>query len=393
MSDRLSELELLLQSCLDLVQSGDVSIEEALARYPEAADELRPRLEAALWLAASRSRLEPRPGFVNASRQRLVSRLQQEQAARALPVSQQVGGWIRQVWSQIVPASAPARRRFALQVAVVLVLLVTTFTGGTGVAFAAQDALPGDQLYPVKTALEGVELFITPGLAGDIRLHVEFSSRRISEIQGLFLESRYELIGATVTRFENHIVRAVTLLDRLAQRNAAQASELAVVLQSALASHVASLEVLAVLIPAQAKSEIARAVEVSRIGASSVQGVLDTIGVLPSGSATQGSSQVDFILTPTPTGTATATATSTPTWTPTLTPTGTSTLTPSPTLLPYSTPVPTATQRPASTPPPTERPTDQPTDQPTEQPTEEEPGRTPKPTKTDRPLPSPTRRP
>jgi len=55
MSDRLNELELVLQSCLELVQSGDVSIEEALARYPEAADELRPRLEAALWLAGKKA--------------------------------------------------------------------------------------------------------------------------------------------------------------------------------------------------------------------------------------------------------------------------------------------------------------------------------------------------
>src|SRR3990172_4721378 len=270
MSDRLNELELVLQSCLELVQSGDVSIEDALARYPEAAGELRPRLEAALWLAARRSDLEPRPGVVSASRQRLVYRLQQEQAASALPVSQQVIGWLKHIWSQIVPSGAPARRRFALQIALGFVLLLTMFTGGTGVAFAAQDALPGDQLYPLKTTLEGVELFFSPGMAGDIRLHIEFSARRIVEIQGLFLEGRYEFIGATVNRFENHIVRAVTLLDQLSRRNAAQASELAVVFQSALVSHVASLQVLAELIPTQLKSEITRAVTVAQGGSSSV---------------------------------------------------------------------------------------------------------------------------
>ena len=389
----IDELERMLQTCLELVQSGDASIDEALARYPQAAEELRPRLEAALWLSASRRLLDPSPGFVPASRQRLVARLQQEQAAQAQPLSHVLAAGFKQIWSLLIPASGPARRRFAFQMALVLVLLATMLTGGAGVAYAAQDAIPGDQLYPLKTSLEGAELFFTPGLAGDIHLHIDFSSRRMIEIQGLVLESRYGFIPETVARYSNHITRAVALLDRLAQRNAARASELAIELHNTLTSHAASLQILTALIPESIKAEINKAVVVAQVGTTSVQEVLVTIGVpldtaTPAGSLAEIPTLTDTAFSsPTATlfgsPTSTASSTTTPTWTPT----GTLSITPTATLAGLTLAVPTATPR-LNQPDPTDTP--QPSDTPV--PTDP-PEATLRPTKTPKPLPSPTRRP
>ena len=72
------EFDEALQTCLDLIRGGRETIESVVALYPEFADELRAQLEIAAWLTSASSALDPRPGFVAASRSRLVSRIQQE---------------------------------------------------------------------------------------------------------------------------------------------------------------------------------------------------------------------------------------------------------------------------------------------------------------------------
>ena len=67
---RLSDV---LEICLALVFSGQETIDTALAQYPDCAKDLRPELEAALWLHSKRDLANSHPGFVIASRQRLVN--------------------------------------------------------------------------------------------------------------------------------------------------------------------------------------------------------------------------------------------------------------------------------------------------------------------------------
>ncbi len=73
------EFDEALQFCLDLIRGRAETIDSVVARYPEFEDELRAQLEVAIWLSTTSAALEPRPGFVSASRRRLVSRIQQEQ--------------------------------------------------------------------------------------------------------------------------------------------------------------------------------------------------------------------------------------------------------------------------------------------------------------------------
>ena len=66
----------ILQICLETIQNGEATLDTILERYPELADELQPQLEAAVWLHQRAESFGPRPGFVRASRSRLVNRIQ-----------------------------------------------------------------------------------------------------------------------------------------------------------------------------------------------------------------------------------------------------------------------------------------------------------------------------
>jgi hypothetical protein len=67
---------LVLQSCLDCLQDGDQTIDSVLLLYPRLGDQLRPPLEAAAWLYSKKGLLNPRPEFIPASRNHLVTCLQ-----------------------------------------------------------------------------------------------------------------------------------------------------------------------------------------------------------------------------------------------------------------------------------------------------------------------------
>lgn len=88
--------------------------------------------------------------------------------------------------TETAPVTAPVReprragsRSFRLGVATGLASAVV---GTTGVAFAAQDALPGEALYRVKQATESARL----SLAGDVvqhgRLQLQFAEERLDEV-------------------------------------------------------------------------------------------------------------------------------------------------------------------------------------------------------------------
>jgi hypothetical protein len=65
------KIEQVLQTCLDLIESGQETVESVLARYPEFADQLK--AEIALWLSTQKDTLNPRPGWVAASKRQVMA--------------------------------------------------------------------------------------------------------------------------------------------------------------------------------------------------------------------------------------------------------------------------------------------------------------------------------
>ena len=379
-----------LANCLDALEGGQ-GLAEVLARYPEHAAELEPLLEAAVWFGGQAAAVAPRPGFVAASRARLVQQVAAPPAAS--------GSWLAMAWRGL-----GSSWRIALQLGVVFVMLACLVLGSSGVAFASQNALPGDALYPVKLGLEQVELLVTLDPEEDLRLHLQFSQLRIAEMQRLLALGRYEDLAIATANYRYHVDQALALLEMLAAQNPAQAQSLAQEVEVVLTAQALHLGVLANIAPEAARAELEAARQAAQDGAQQAQAIGEGVEIPLPTDATGVGELPQATETPTTPPTATvasfAMSTDTPTPEPSLTPTPTlaRTPTPTPTRTPTSAPVRTATATAKAskttaptatrTPQPTSTRTGQPTPTRTSQPT---PTRTGQPTPTQTVQPTPTR--
>jgi hypothetical protein len=281
-----------LQSCLEQVQTRQETVDSALARYPEQADELRPLLEAASWLHEQRPVNAPRPEFLVESRQRLVARLEREKPstnAQAPPTG--LPTW----WSAL--AALFAQKRFAYQFAVATLLVIFLVVSSSGIAFASRGTIPGDALYPVKTSLEKVQLGLSLSDARRAQLHIIFAERRLVEIQNLVLENRFEYMHSAVEAFEAEVTQVESLLLALDQRDPERSSQLSSELRRIVQDQAAMLPVLAQLSPSENQGDIQRLEQL--FGAIVSEEDDDQIPLTD-------------ITTPTPTGTLASTNTATP---------------------------------------------------------------------------------
>lgn len=260
--------------------------------------------------AARRLALGPRAELAPAARERIEARLRAHAAATPLHAQ----------------ASRPAARwrpGLALRAAAaILLVLIVTLAGLTG---ASADSLPGDRLYSLKRAVEGVRLALV-SQESEPGLRVELAERRLDEFARLL--ERRDIYPRSLEDASAELERA---LDLLAAGYGARAS---------LDARIAALT-------QQQTTLIARAVPLAGFEDSlrlsqaqernlAVQQRLADEGSVPG-----------FVpeRTPTPTPTPAPTASPTPTPTPTLTatPTATPTLTVTPTATPTATSTPTGT--------------------------------------------------
>jgi len=344
------EIEKILQSCLDLILSGQETLDSVLARYPEQADMLRPQLESILWIHNINQELDPRPGFVAASRRRLVAKIQQESVADTVVDPAPKRGFFNLFLSP----------RFATPLIVALVLLISLYVAGNGLNLASQNAIPGDRMYSVKIGFEKAALAFSRDNTSDAELRVEFTHRRSEEIYRLVAEGRYEYIPETVKSFENEVGQTILSLNQVASQNDGQARQMAGELEDYLNHQRAVLAGLIQNAPVNAGPAIVAAIQASVKGSHDARDVgsgsppASTSTLIPPPRPTE---------PPAPTPTPRPTSTRPPVWTPTSAPT--------------ETPEPTNTSLPTHTPRPTNTPLPEPTD-------------TPRPADTDTPAPTNT---
>lgn len=325
-----------LEFCLDLIRGGEETIDSVAARYPEFEDELRAQLEVAAWLSATSEALEPRPGFVSASRRRLVSRIQQEQqpgATAALSLSERLQQFLS------VQKVAP--------VAFVFVLMLALFVSGTVVS-ASQKSLPGDDLYSVKRTLEQIALATSLDEKNDAELQIQFVENRGSEVQALIVEERYEEVAESLQDYEKQVSKTLEIIMDVSDEDRFLAYDLAAQLDGILAEQKTILAVLTKNAPDSVGLNIARVWLISNIVELTAK---DFANFVPPPPALP------------PTTAPTSAPTNTPRPTPTLAPTQKPVLpsaTPTKTKKPPTSPPPTATPLPSNTPLPTLAPTNTP---------------------------------
>lgn len=258
MADQSNAIEMILQDCLEKIQNGQSTLDAVLAEHPDLAEDLRPALEAALWFRMHKATLDPRPGFIAASNHRVIDQIKQEQLARAQ--SQPAAGENGFTWFWKL---LTGKYRYAFQAALVFVLLFGMVAGSSGVVSAAQEALPGDFLYRVKTSLENAEMAFAQGEAAKAELQIRLARRRLAEIQALIAQDHLGEIPKTITQFEDHINQAIHHMIAVREKDQDRATALAASMQSLLQEQVVIFNQLAENAPPSLREMIDRIILVS----------------------------------------------------------------------------------------------------------------------------------
>lgn len=117
------------------------------------------------------------------------------------------------------PASIFARPSFAYALIAVLALLIL-FAGGIVTAQAAEYALPGDGLYPVKIGLEQARLALTFSPEQEINLYMEYANRRLDEAEALVEIGRVEDAETMLMELQVYVQKANNLQRLVSEKDA-----------------------------------------------------------------------------------------------------------------------------------------------------------------------------
>lgn len=104
-----------------------------------------------------------------------------EEAITTSPVKR-LNGWIERI---VQPPTQKERFAMIPTLATILVSLTLLFGGAGATVFAAQDSLPDEVLYPVKTWSEDLRLELASAPSSQLDLALSFAHRRLLEMTGL----------------------------------------------------------------------------------------------------------------------------------------------------------------------------------------------------------------
>jgi hypothetical protein len=285
------DLDLVLDECLERTWRGE-DLESCLASHPDHAEELR----SLLIVAADMTELAvPRTSqsATEAGRQRMIAAFEAGQAAdskvnQTIPVS--IVGITRYLEQMLNTIKIILSKEFLVMhktvVAIVLVLVVV-FGGSAASAYAAQGSLPGDALYPMKTAIEDASVDFSMDSASEVRLYLRLAEKRIAEIESLAAEGRYADMQKAVERFESHVEKAIKGLLVVAQGDPAEARTLAASLGGLMERHAQVLLALMVTSPDGVQATFEGAVLASQEGISAA-GEFADVGEIHDNSSPEG---------------------------------------------------------------------------------------------------------
>lgn len=158
-------------------------------------------------------------------------------------------------------APAPPRRPAGRRVAIVLAATMLLALGASQVGFAASDALPGDLLYPVKRAVERLNLAVHPGAVSRATIHLELAERRLTELAALVDRGDdRERIDAAASAYRAQSQTAVDELGR-AQDAGLDIEALVARVDGRLAAHIEHLVGVHEWVPEPARPAIGHAIE------------------------------------------------------------------------------------------------------------------------------------
>ena len=245
--------EKVFQDSLSAIQEKGENLEDVLKQHPEYERELRGGLSSAAWLKEQANDLTIRPGFVEASRRRLVNRI----ALDSSPAS----FLQRFVWRG--SAQRQQRFRWAFNALALFVLAFSVFSLGSRTVSWAKTSLPGDGVYLVKLLVEDVRLGLAFNPAAKAKLHIDFAQERSNEIQALILEDRYDQIPISAVDFLSQVYQAKQALETIRANDRGKAAILSEQLNAIVVDQYVVLNFLIDVVPAHARSAIEQAMIVA----------------------------------------------------------------------------------------------------------------------------------
>ncbi len=150
--------ETILDTCLELLLTGNGTVEQCLQRYPEYAAELEPLLSTAVSVNKAVN-VKPSPEFKARAHYQL--QLKMAETGVRKPVS---------LW-RLQP-------KWALTAMSVMVVFILS----SGTVLAANTSMPGSILYPIKIATENVSIKLTGSDINKAELYAALADRRVTEM-------------------------------------------------------------------------------------------------------------------------------------------------------------------------------------------------------------------
>lgn len=125
---------------------------------------------------------------------------------------------------------------FLRPIAAALILFVAT---GSGISYAAEDALPGDMLYPVKTSVtEPLRLALASDAEEKASVQIALAERRIAEAAELAAENKLDepMQEKLATAFEAHVSVAAAHIEEVDAEDASKSVALTSTFETRLAA-------------------------------------------------------------------------------------------------------------------------------------------------------------
>lgn len=249
------EFAYIVDSCLDMLLSGQVTLEDILTRYPKYADDLRSYLEAASRFQNFRQNFDASPE-IKASQKIRLSKAIRANIPEA-PKNARSPGILNSIFSFFNP------RTIQLAGSIALVLLLF-FSSSVGLAFAAKSSIPGDLLYQPKLSIEKAALFFSISETQDTDLLIEYTNRRMDEMEAVIQTNRLGYLPDSVKRYQQQVALTLDNIDSAAFDSDNERSSRATQLKVILETHSVLINALATIIPDTYHADLAQVASITQ---------------------------------------------------------------------------------------------------------------------------------
>jgi len=199
------QINRIIETVTPAISSGQVTIDSILEKYPQYSHELRPRLEAVLWLVNTKDNLKPRDGFIFSTRKFIEDQFETIQP--------------HGFWQRLSRRFTPQRWVFNITAPVMVILLLVLLIHD--LVLTARLSLPGDPFYSTKLMLEDVQLALTFNQVDKTNLHFQLSRERALEFVELVMLGDYEYLPTASARLETEIIVSLQTLNKVSKNDPA----------------------------------------------------------------------------------------------------------------------------------------------------------------------------